>query len=311
MHKMKRQVLVPAILAGILVIIVAAGFAYGYSSSASINSNLKVSDVKLGSIAPLPNTEGMVMYVNALLKNDGGSVALLRNVEYNVLVDGKNVGTYTENTVAIPPGGVRNVTIKVMISGDAMNAIVNDIQKGSMNLGVKASWSLPAGWYGAAQFTTIQGSSMASKNVKVGSLLGGSESQQPLQAQVFPVSIYKAGWEVNGQDVDEVKDGTTVKAYVVFTINQDLGDNGYNIRICVMHDIRAGIDTHIMCSTITLQGKKGSQVTVYVPFKAEHHWYARGYYIIVGTPRLDSSTKLSQKLYEMENHYPPRLKVNK
>ena len=143
------------------------------------------------------------------------------------------------------------------------------------------------------------------------------KSQYPPRLRIATPSFkVRVQWLVDGREVSSVSAGTDT--YAKITIQAVNGLPKSNVKICVREDIAHGSDENTVCMTGTIPDLTSqSSFTVGIPFKADYHHhshffystYTRGYFITIKFEGI--YTKSSLLSWEMPNHYPPRLKVNK
>jgi len=122
-------------------------------------------------------------------------------------------------------------------------------------------------------------------------------------------------WLVGGHEVSSVDAGTGVDAKV--TIQGVNGVPESDVKICVREDIAHGGDKDTVCVTRRILLTPGDTYTVTIHFNADYHHsshffystYTRGYFITMKFKGIYTGS--SELSWEMENHYPPRLKVSK
>ena len=305
------------ILASVALFIL-CGMVYGLREP---SNSFTVSNVELNSVYMLRNADGVGMNVSFRIHNPSSSDLVLRDVKYYVSVDGTEVKEVGGSELVLGPSTSKEITVTIrIISNDTLALIINSLQKGTMNIGVKVEGQEPVKWYGITDFSVREATAETASVVNVSQILAAEESRvgpvnanKPLAEGEGPlIQVVSVKWYVNGREVTEVKPGTKVTLRVTVKALKDLKHIQLNAYIIDDYKILPDVVQKHMQTYVNL--KKG-QIGLYsFTFTAEHHWLLKGYYAqITITERTLKGSKPSTPeegtYYKTPNHYPPRLKV--
>jgi len=315
--RIPRKWLAGAVIA-VVVAVMAAGLALGYFGAAETVKALSIEGIKLNSIYVLHHAYGVGMNVSFKVSNPSGNDAELRNVTYEIMVNGVKVAEVGGQELSVGSSMSSEVSLQFSISDNkSLNVVEEALKSGRMDLGVKAHVTMPATWFGVAEFMNLERTLSATSSVNVNQILGAGKpnaTTAPLTASQPPFKVVKVVWFAGGKEVYEVKRNTEVDLWIKIQANRDLSGNE-EVRIFIVGDYKFFPDGEEKSFTIAPIMHKGETAVYRFTFTAKHHWALRGYYVEIGWKKTVCTghygcKQVIESFYTMKNSYPPRLKVD-
>ncbi len=309
----------------LVALIVGGLISLDFMRAANAAQNLKVESIRLSDLdvdvgwrfkIGIPPVEPVIRRVNLrlsmLLRNPTDYTLRVRELDYKLRLNGRQVASGSMEDIYIPPGE-RTIDLPVSIDPQeavsvALEAITSAIRSGSTSLNFRYEVQ------GVAKVPlTVLGTEIPGSEIKVPFLKTGSyrysfgipslpsyqrSSQSVAERARGTIIVEKYGWFVGNAFTSSVRPGSTVKAAVLIRAR---GDVEGTVTLEVKRDLKYLPDSVAARRNFYIDLKDGEKRTLYLEFITESSSTLRGYFMKV---YLDGSP-----IWEMRNSYPPRLLV--
>ncbi len=307
------------------VLIVGGLISLDFMRAANAAQNLKVEGVRLSDLdvdigwkfrIRIPPVEPVIRRVNLklsmLLRNPTDYTLRVRELDYKLRLNGRQVASGSIEDIYIPPGE-RTIDLPVSIDPQeavsvALEEITSAIKRRTTSLNfkyeVQGMAKLPLTVFG----TEIPGSEIIVPFLKTGSYRytfrtpsfpSYQESSQSVTKKPRgTIIVEKYGWFVGNAFTSSIRPGSTVKAAVLIRAR---GNVEGTVTLEIKRDQKYLPDSVAVRRNFYINLRDGEEKTLYLEFIAESSSTLRGYFMKV---YLDGSP-----VWEMRNSYPPRLLV--